>query len=156
MFLNNFPNFIECFDISHLAEQNRVGAKVTFYMGEPQKKKYRNYLIKKAGQGDLEALREVLKRRFKNTPDVPDLIIIDGGAGQLLVAKEVKAEFQITSDIVSLAKKEERVFLENGKSILLQQDSPQKFFFQNIRDEAHRRAITHHRKRREKALLSLK
>lgn len=153
--LQNFPSTIECFDISHMAEQQRVGAMVCYVNGTARKKNYRSYLIKTAGKGDLEALKEVLNRRFKNkSGDLPDLIIIDGGMGQLQAGLEVKKALHLPVDLVSLAKREERVFLESGRTVLLPEGSPQKFLFQNIRDEAHRRAVTHHRKRREKATLS--
>ncbi|MCK4835209.1 MAG: excinuclease ABC subunit UvrC [Candidatus Aminicenantes bacterium] len=148
--LNRTPDYIEGFDISHMSERERVGAAVVFKLGEPIRSLYRNYLIKKAGAGDLEALREVLERRFRNKKTNPDLLLIDGGITQLNMAKKVKQQLGLTSDIVSIAKREERIFLERGGSLLLPEDSPEKYLFQNIRDEVHRRAILHHRKRREK------
>lgn len=149
--LSRFPQWIEGFDISHMSERDRVGAAVVFVKGEPVKKKYRNYIIKKASAGDTEALKEVLERRFKNrTPgEQPDLLLIDGGKGQLSAALAVKRMLGLESDVVALAKREERIFLENGESFVFPVDSPERFLFQNIRDEVHRRAITHHRKRRE-------
>jgi excinuclease ABC subunit C len=148
--LTRIPNHIEGFDISHMSERERVGAAVVFKMGKPIKSLYRNYIIRQARAGDIEALREILERRFKNKKSNPDLLLIDGGAAQLNAARETKKQIGLTSDIIALAKREERIFLENGRSILLPPDSPEKFLFQNIRDEVHRRAIQHHRKRREK------
>lgn len=149
--LSRFPQWIEGFDISHLSERDRVGAAVVFVKGEPVKKKYRNYIIKKAAAGDTEAIKEVLERRFKNRKpgEQPDLLLIDGGKGQLSAALDVKERLGLEPDIVALAKREERIFMENGDSVVFPEDSPQRFLFQNIRDEVHRRAITHHRKRRE-------
>jgi excinuclease ABC subunit C len=144
------PDHIEGFDISHMSERERVGAVVVFKKGKPVKSLYRNYLIGEASAGDTEALREILERRFKNRKTNPDLLLIDGGVPQLNVAREVKNHLALKFDIVSLAKREERIFLENGTSLLFPPDSPEKFLFQNIRDEVHRRAIQHHRKRREK------
>jgi excinuclease ABC subunit C len=148
--LSRFPDWIEGFDISHLSERDRVGAAVVFAKGEAVRKKYRNYIIKKASAGDTEALKEMLERRFKKTDQFPDLLLIDGGKPQLGAALEIKEKLGITSDVAALAKKEERVYLENGDSVLFPEDSPERFLLQNIRDEVHRRAVTHHRKRREK------
>jgi excinuclease ABC subunit C len=150
--LAHFPHKIEGFDISHFSERDRVGAAVVFSNGVPDKKKYRNYIIKNAAAGDTEALKEVLERRFKNRQpeEQPDLLLIDGGKGQLSAAASVKEKLNLRCDIAALAKREERIYLEDGGSVLFPEDSPERFLFQNIRDEVHRRAITHHRKRREK------
>ncbi len=151
--LQKFPYWIEGYDISHFSERDRVGAMVAFSQGKPDRKKYRSYIIKKAQPGDTEALKEVLERRFKKTAETgeyPDLLLIDGGKGQLSAALEIKEKLNIQSDIIALAKEEERIFMEPGGSHLFPQDSPERFLLQNIRDEVHRRAITHHRKRREK------
>ena len=150
--LVHFPEGIEGFDISHFSERERVGAAVVFSKGAAVKKKYRNYIIKQAAAGDTEAIKEVLERRFRKSAqeEQPDLLLIDGGKGQLSAAVEIKEKLNLRSDIVSLAKREERVYLEKGGSVIFPEDSPERFLFQNIRDEVHRRAITHHRKRREK------
>lgn len=148
--LVHFPDWIEGFDISHFSEQERVGAAVVFSKGKPVKKKYRNYIIKRAAAGDTEAIKEVLERRFKKQEEHPDLLLIDGGKGQLSAALEIKSKLNLKCDIAAIAKGEERIYLENGDSVVFPEDSPERFLFQNIRDEVHRRAITHHRKRREK------
>jgi excinuclease ABC subunit C len=148
--LAHFPDWIEGFDISHFSERERVGAAVVFSKGKPVRKKYRNYIIKKAAAGDTEAIKEVLERRFKKQEEHPDLLLIDGGKGQLSAALEIKKSLNLKCDIVAIAKGEERIYLENGDSVVFPEDSPERFLFQNIRDEVHRRAITHHRKRREK------
>lgn len=148
--LNHFPDYIEGYDISHFSERERVGAVVTFSKGKAVKRNYRNYIIKQAEGGDIAALKEVLERRFKQREEYPDLFVIDGGKAQLNAAKEIKNKLNITSDIVAIAKREERIYLEAGGSVVFRQGSAERFLFQNIRDEAHRRAITHHRARREK------
>ncbi|MFC2155030.1 excinuclease ABC subunit UvrC [Acidobacteriota bacterium] len=148
--LSRFPGEIEGFDISHLSERERVGAVVTFSQGKPVKRHYRSYIIKEAESGDIAALKEVLERRFKKKEPHPDLLVIDGGKAQLNAAVEIKNKLKIDSDVVSIAKREEKIYLETGGSLIFPRGSAERFLFQNIRDEAHRRAITHHKKRREK------
>jgi excinuclease ABC subunit C len=148
--LKRFPSWIESFDISHFSERERVGAAVAYSKGKPDRKRYRNYLIKETAAGDTGALAEVLERRFGKAEEYPDLLLIDGGLGQLSAALEVKEKLNLPSDVIALAKREERVFMEQGDSVVFPVDSPERFLLQNIRDEVHRRAITHHRKRRQK------
>jgi excinuclease ABC subunit C len=148
--LSRFPARIEAFDISHLGEKNRVGAHVVFQNGRPERRLYRSYIIRNAAAGDTEALKEVLARRFRNEPSPPDLLLIDGGLPQLAAALEVKKKLGLPSDLLALAKGEERLFLEDGSSQLLEPGTLMRHLLQNIRDEVHRRAITHHRRRREK------
>jgi excinuclease ABC subunit C len=171
--LSNFPEHIEGFDISHLGEKNRVGALVVYKKGRPEKRSYRNYVIRDAAPGDTEALKEVLTRRFhaeaeksqgidppddfdalqdrsKSWREQPDLLLIDGGLPQLAAARQVKKKLGLRSDLLALAKGEERVFMEDGSSLVLTPGSMAKYLLQNIRDEVHRRAVTHHRGRREK------
>jgi excinuclease ABC subunit C len=148
--LRHFPAHIEGFDISHLGEKNRVGAQVVFKNGQPQKRLYRSYIIRAAAAGDTEALKEMLLRRFRQEPSPPDLLLIDGGLPQLSAARQVKKELGLTCDLLTLAKGEERVFLEDGSSQVLASGTMPRHLLQNIRDEVHRRAISHHRRRREK------
>lgn len=148
--LRHFPDHIEGFDISHLGERQRVGARVVFRAGRPEKRLYRSYIIRAAAPGDTEALKEVLRRRFARDDAVPDLLLIDGGLPQLGAARQVKAELGLSCDLLALAKGEERVFQEDGSSLATEPGTPLRFLLQNIRDEVHRRAIGHHRKRREK------
>lgn len=147
--LQQSPAIIEGVDISHLSERDRVGAVVVFTNGTPNKKLYRNYIIKKALPGDTEALKEVISRRYSKLEQHPHLLLVDGGIPQLSAAIQIKEKLGLHFDIIALAKKEERLFLENGNSFLFPADSPVRFLLQNIRDEVHRRAISHHRKRRE-------
>ncbi|MBN2345023.1 MAG: excinuclease ABC subunit UvrC [Candidatus Aminicenantes bacterium] len=160
--LRNFPSRIEGFDISHLGEKNRVGAMVTFQDGRPEKHRYRSYLVRDAAPGDSEALGEVLRRRFaKAVPPrcdgdspAPDLLLIDGGLPQLGAARKVKADLGLSCDLLALAKEEERLFLEDGTSLVPEPGSPLRLLLQHVRDEAHRRAVSHHRRRRERLPVS--
>ncbi len=148
--LEKLPVTIEAVDISHFAEHHRVGALVHFCKGDPVKKRYRNFKMKGKSGGDPAAIAEVLNRRGKRGGNLPDLIIVDGGAPQLGAALDIKKELALDVDIVALAKKEEEIYTEKGEIVKLPSDSAALFLFQNIRDEVHRRAVTYHRKLREK------
>ena len=157
--LKNFPHTIECFDISHIQGTNTVASMVYFENGRPKKSMYKRFKIrtlKDTQVDDFQSMREVIRRRYsrlkKENLPMPDLIIIDGGKGQLSSAVGVLDELGgISSDIVSLAKREEEVFLPHQKnSILFPLNSKALFLFQKVRDEAHRFAITYHRKLRSK------
>jgi excinuclease ABC subunit C len=87
---------------------------------------------------------------LKSWREQPDLLLIDGGLPQLAAARQVKEKLGLRSDLLALAKGEERVFMEDGSSQVLTPGSMARYLFQNIRDEVHRRAVTHHRGRREK------
>lgn len=167
--LNQYPARIECFDNSNLSGSEPVSALVAFSDGKKDSSRYRKYKIKSAySSDDYEALREVLARRYsraKEEGDLPDLLIIDGGKGHLNVALKVFEELNIiTVNLISLAKEEgrhdkglssEQVFLPNIKDpIFLPRTSPILFLLQQIRDEAHRFAITFQRKRTQKKSLS--
>lgn len=166
--LTNFPQRIECFDNSHISGSERVAAMVVFTDGEIDKARYRKYKIKGVEQGDDYAMmQEVLTRRYKRAKEedsLPSLIIVDGGKGQLNIARKVLSELDIVAvDVIGLAKEEgrhdkgmtsEQVFLQNVKDpILLRKDSPILFLLQRIRDEAHRVAISFHRQRQRKKTL---
>ncbi len=171
--LRSAPKRIECFDISNLQGRQIVGSMVVFDEGEPDKSRYRRYRVKTVpGQDDFASLYEVLKRRYTRAlieNDLPDLLVIDGGKGQLGVASAVLAELGITDlDLVSLAKdrvasdvrsaeirhSEERVFLPNRKNpVVLARNSTALFLLQRVRDEAHRFAITFHRELRKRERL---
>ena len=123
-----------------------------------KKSKYRKYKLRTLEKGevdDFKSMREILKRRFKRIKSgeiqPPDLIIIDGGKGQLSSVIEVMKEMGLNLDIVSLAKREEEVFLPNKtQPVIFALNSPALHLFQRIRDEAHRFAITFHRQLRSK------
>lgn len=158
--LKNFPHKIECYDISHIQGTNTVASGICFVNGMPKKSLYKRYKVKttEGKPDDFQSMKEVLSRRFKRLGEdgweKPDLIIIDGGKGQLSSVMQIVKELGITGiDIVSLAKREEEVFLPNqSKSILLPRGSEVLFLIQRVRDEAHRFAITYHRNLRSKAL----
>ena len=158
--LTNFPNRIECYDISHIQGTNTVASMVVFYNGMSKKTAYKKFKLKttEGKPDDFLSMKEVLTRRLSRLGEKnwekPDLIIIDGGKGQLSSVMEVVEEMGITGiDFVSLAKKEEEVFLPHqSKSIRIPMDSNAMFLIQRIRDEAHRFAITYHRSLRSKAL----
>ena len=157
--LRNFPHRVECFDISHIQGTNTVASMVSFYNGMPKKSEYKHYKIKTVENGkpdDFKSMREVVYRRYsrllREGLPFPDLIIIDGGKGQLSSSVEILKELGVENqDIVSLAKRIEEVFKPNqSQSVIFPINSPALLFFQRIRDEAHRFAITFHRKLREK------
>ena len=156
--LNNFPYRMECYDISHIQGTNTVASMVTFINGLSKKSEYRKFKIKstEGKPDDFLSMKEVLTRRLSRLGekgwDKPDLIIIDGGKGQLSSVMKVVKDMGVTGiDFVSLAKRQEEVFLPNkSKSILLPRESSALFLIQRIRDEAHRFAITFHRKLRSK------
>ena len=161
--LKTFPHRVECFDISHIQGTNTVASMVMFENGVPKKSEYRKFKIKTVEEGkpdDFKSLQEVVKRRYQRlineNKTLPDLIIIDGGKGQLSSVCEIMKELNLEhQDIVSLAKKLEEVFLPNRKlPVVFERDSGALYFFQQIRDEAHRFAITFHRKLREKSALN--
>ena len=159
--LNNFPNRIECYDISHIQGTNTVASMVVFQNGLPKKTAYRKFKVRmtEGKPDDFLSMKEVLSRRLSRLGEPkwekPDLIIIDGGKGQLSSVMEVIKELDMTSqDIVSLAKRLEEIFLPNKRlPVIFERDSGALYFFQQIRDEAHRFAITFHRQLREKAVL---
>ncbi len=167
--LHKNPQRIECFDISTIQGNQAVGSMVTFEGGVAAKSRYRRFSIKQVeGQDDFGMMREVLLRRFKRAieeSDLPDLVLIDGGKGQLNVATAVFKDLGIEDlEAVGIAKSRatgdgshspERFFLPGRKDpIILKQNSPVVLFLARIRDEAHRFAITYHRKRRSKSTLS--
>jgi excinuclease ABC subunit C len=171
--LRNAPKRIECFDISTFQGGTAVGSMVTFDEGQADKNGYRRFRIKSvAGQDDFAMMFEVLRRRFeraKRDGEYPDLVVVDGGKGQLNVAVAVLRELGIEQvDVVGLAKmrvsrdpraaeierSEERVFLPGRVNpVILRRNSNALFLLQRLRDEAHRFAITYHRALRGKERL---
>ncbi len=161
------PRRIECFDISTVQGSFSVGSMVVFKDGKADKKAYRHFTIKHTLEitggtepNDFEMMREVLRRRFQRALEgdekflpLPDLLMIDGGKGQLSAALEVLQEKNLELlPTVGLAKQHELLFVPGrSEAIALPRNSPSLHLLQRIRDEAHRFAITHHRKRRGKA-----
>ena len=158
--LSRFPHRAECYDISHIQGTNTVASMVVFINGIPAKSEYRKYKIKTVENGkpdDFQSMKEVLSRRLKrlNEQNYPDLIIIDGGKGQLSSVMQIVEEMGISDiNFVSLAKREEEIFIPHkSKPVIFPKNSEQLYFFQRIRDEAHRFAITFHRQLRQKSSL---
>lgn len=162
--LKNFPHRMECYDISHIQGTNTVASMVTFINGLPKKSEYRKFKVKmtEGKPDDFLSMKEVLTRRLSHLGEEkwakPDLMIIDGGKGQLSSVMEIIEELGISSiDVVSLAKKHEEVFLpKQSEPVILPRNSSALFLFQRIRDEAHRFAITYHRKLRSKSMIEKK
>ncbi|HEX6510356.1 MAG TPA: excinuclease ABC subunit UvrC [Chloroflexota bacterium] len=160
--LPNLPNRIECYDISNIQGTSAVGSMVVFEHGKAKNNEYRRFKIKTVeGSNDFAMMAEMLRRRFKRidaeTQDesfasIPDLIIVDGGKGQLHAAVDVLHEVgRMDLPIVSLAKRLEEIFIPSRtESVLLPRTSQALYLVQRIRDEAHRFAITYHRNVRSK------
>lgn len=156
--LTNFPYRMECYDISHIQGTNTVASMVVFVNGIAKKSEYRKFKVNstEGKPDDFLSMKEVLTRRFNNLGkkgwDKPDLIIIDGGKGQLSSVMQIVDKMGITGiDFVSLAKREEEIFKPHkSKPVVFAKNSNALFLFQRIRDEAHRFAITYHRKLRSK------
>lgn len=154
--LPRLPERMECFDISHTQGSETVASMVVFEGGRPAKKEYRRFKLKTV-QGkpdDFKSMAEIMERRYGNERDwpLPDLIIIDGGKGQLNAALPLIRKVGVSDvPVISLAKRIEEVFVEGkSESIILSHHSPELQLLQQIRDEAHRFAITYHRKLRGK------
>ena len=164
--LTNIPKRIECFDISHIQGTSVVGSMSVFENGFPKKSDYRRFKLSKDINDDFASIREIIERRYsklkeKNTniskkldsfSKYPDLILIDGGKGQLSSALQVLLELGMSNiPIAAIAKKEEELFLPfSDESIILNKYSQGLYLIQRIRDEAHRFAITYHRNIRKK------
>jgi excinuclease ABC subunit C len=164
--LPGIPARIECYDISNFQGAQSVGSMVVFKDGRPRTGEYRRFRIKEVkGANDFASHQEVLRRRFRRARtgeegseeelhwQLPDLVVIDGGKGQLSAAKEVLDELGYHDlAVVGLAKEREEIFLpERYEPVLLPTTSPALYLMQRLRDEAHRFAITYHRALRAKA-----
>ncbi|MCL0094817.1 excinuclease ABC subunit UvrC [Dehalococcoidales bacterium] len=159
------PLRIECYDISNIQGTAAVGGMVVFDKGKPKPAHYRRFRIKTvSGADDYAMLQEVLKRRFKRSnasaPDtwtiLPDLVVIDGGKGQLNAARAVMDELEVKSvPVASLAKENEEIFIPQKKEpVVLPVNSPALHLLQQLRDEAHRFALGYHQKIRKKETLA--
>ncbi len=154
--LNSLPRKIECFDISNLQGTDTVASMVVFVDGKPKKSLYRKYIIKSVdGPDDFASMQEVVERRYtrlkeENEP-LPDLIMVDGGKGQLSSAVEILDNLEFKKyQIIGLAKRLEEVFFPGiSEAQTIPKTSSSLKLLQHLRDEAHRFAITFHRKRRD-------
>jgi excinuclease ABC subunit C len=162
--LPKMPRRIECYDVSNIQGTLAVGSMVVLEKGWPKPAYYRRFRIKTvAGVDDYAMIQETLRRRFKRglTGEgtwaiIPDLVIIDGGKGQLNAALELRQELGLDSiPMVSLAKENEEVFIpDDPKPVYIAKDSPALHILQRARDEAHRFAISYHRKLRHKEAIT--
>jgi excinuclease ABC subunit C len=152
------PKRIEAFDVSHHQGDEAVASMVTFREGKPLKKDYRRFKIRKAAPGDdYAAMREVVMRRYsgtlKGTMPEPDLVLIDGGKGQLAAAGDALGMLALRLPVAAIAKEREELFVPGSSLPLdLEPDSDGVLLLRRIRDEAHRFAIAYHRRRRRGAL----
>jgi len=160
--LKEFPERIECFDNSNLQGSNPVAACVVFIHGRPAKREYRHYNVKTVtGPNDFASMEEILFRRYKrqleeNQP-LPQLIVIDGGKGQLSAAVSVLDQLQLRGkiSIIGIAKRLEEIFFPNDQiPVYLDKKSESLRLIQQLRDEAHRFGITFHRNKRSKEFIS--
>jgi excinuclease ABC subunit C len=156
--LDQLPARIEAFDISNIQGTNPVGSMVVFDFGRPKKDQYRKFKIRsKQTPDDFAMMSEMLGRRFKRSTDsshkwpLPNLVLIDGGKGQLSVAIKTLKQYKLQIPLIGLAKRLEEIFLPGRRlPILLPENSIARFLLQRVRDEAHRFAITYHRKLRSR------
>jgi excinuclease ABC subunit C len=154
--LPNPPQRIECFDISHIQGTDKVASMVVWEKGRMKKSNYRKFILKTVeGNDDFASMREVITRRYSRLQDekakFPDLVIVDGGLGQLHAAAGALEELGITDQpLASIAKREEWIYVygQEDEPIVLDKFSPILHLVQTIRDEAHRFAVTFHRSRR--------
>lgn len=151
--LSKYPRRIECYDISNISGVDKVGSMIVFIDGVKSPEDYRRFRIKTVeGSDDFASLREVLSRRIARLATdserfpMPDLVVIDGGKGQLSAVKEVFDSQGFNVDLISLAKKQEEVYIVGAEEpIILERRDYALRLLQRIRDEAHRFAITYHR-----------
>lgn len=150
--LDKLPRIIEGYDISNISGKFAVGSKVSFKDAKPSKKKYKRFKIETPGPNDFAMMKELLTRRLKmiDTDEEPDLIVIDGGKGQLSMACEVLDELNLAHiPIIGLAKEFEEIYIPNSKRpIIIPKNNKALHLLQQVRDESHRFAITYHRKLR--------
>jgi excinuclease ABC subunit C len=154
--LESLPRVIECFDISHTAGTSVVGSMVQFRDGRPDKRNYRRFRIRTVeGIDDFSAIGEVVRRRytrvFEENGELPDLIMVDGGIGQLHAAVKETRGLGISVPVIALAKREEQVYMQgHAHPLPIDRKERASLFLQEIRDEAHRFAIAYHRLLRKK------
>ncbi len=148
--LKHVPYVIDCFDISHLQSQAIVGSCIRYVDGSPEPNSFRRFQIKSIDQqDDYAALKEIVQRRYKTNKNYPNLIIVDGGKGQINAIKPYIG----TAELVGLAKKEETVISSDFSTFVkLDPHRPEDLLVLQIRDKTHQFAITYHRKKRSEAI----
>lgn len=156
--LEKIPKRIECYDISNISGKNATGSMVVFTNGVADKSQYRKFKIRLLDTpNDYLMLQEILSRRIKNGWPKADVMIIDGGRGQLNAALKIINKNSYQTNVISLAKRFEEIYTQEGDPpIRLSKESPARQLAQAIRDEAHRFAITYHRKLRSQKFISNK
>ncbi len=149
---------VECYDISNISGTNPTGSMVVFTNGEKDSSSYRRFKIKRdyhQKPNDFAMMQEMIERRIKRTDwPTPSLIIIDGGKGQISSVQKILTQLNYNVPFVGLAKREETIITPEFKSITLERNSKALHFVMRIRDEAHRFAITYHRKLRANAFIN--
>lgn len=154
--LKNPPRWIEAFDVSNLKEKFAVGSSVAFHDGKPYKQRYRMYKIKRVrGQNDFAMIKEIVSRRImdlNNKKKMPDLLLIDGGKGQLSAAIQAIREIDINLPVFAIAKRSNQLYNPHGDVVSIPGSSRGFILLKRLRDEAHRFAIAYHRKVRGKNL----
>ncbi|MEO0184326.1 MAG: helix-hairpin-helix domain-containing protein, partial [candidate division WOR-3 bacterium] len=150
------PRWIEAFDISNLKEKFAVGASVAFHDGKPHKKLYRHYRIKRVkGQNDFAMIQEIVSRRLhdiESSNQLPDIVLIDGGKQQQNAALEIIKRIDLPIPVFAIAKRSDQLYYPDGRIVSLPSLSRSVVLLKRIRDEAHRFAITYHRKIRTKEI----
>ncbi len=160
--LEQAPRRIECFDISHIQGTDKVASLVVWEDGRMKKSDYRKFIIREVeGNDDFASMREVIRRRYSRLKDqaqqMPGLVLVDGGLGQLHAAAEALEAIGIVDQpLASIAKREEWIYVygQEEEPVVLDRFSPVLHLIQSVRDEAHRFAVTFHRSRRDAARLS--
>ena len=162
------PVRVECYDVSHIQGNHVVGSMVVFQKGVPRKSDYRRFKLRRDRNDDFASMREILRRRLANWQEaqhkpggdkwgiLPDLIVVDGGKGQLNAALSVLAEFELDDvvPVVALAKREEEIYVPGQPDpVRLERSSPALHLLQRARDEAHRFAVSYQRRLRERSAL---
>ncbi len=154
--LKSLPRWIEAFDISNIGTKFAVGSSIAFKDSKPYKQYYRRYRIKRvSGQDDFAMIREIVSRRLKDLKKrkrKPDLLLIDGGKGQLYSALRVINDLDIQIPTYALAKRSNQLYRKDGSAVSIPQTAKGFYLLKRVRDEAHRFAIAYHRKLRGKPL----
>jgi len=156
LIFKNPPTRIEAFDISGFAGKKTTGSMVVFINGEPEKDLYRRFKIMKKHQNDPAMIKEILTRRLAHPEwGSPDLILVDGGKGQVAAAKKAILQNKKNIPVIGLAKREEKIIIPQEKgffTLRLPRTSPALHLLQRLRDEAHRFALSYHRLLRQKLI----
>jgi excinuclease ABC subunit C len=154
--LDTPPRWIEAFDVSNLGDKFAVGASVAFRDGKPYTQRYRHYRIKRtAGQNDFAMINEIVGRRLKDLKAenrFPDLLLIDGGKGQLSAALAATRKFDVGIPVLAIAKRSDELYYPDGRAVSLPTLSRSVFMIKRLRNEAHRFVINYHRKIRAKSV----